>query len=123
MEGLLKAVIAMGVMYACGALCTFGYNRIMVKVSQKVIQDIRNDLFAHVQKLPLKYFDAHTHGELMSRFTNDVDTVQEAMNNSFAMIIQSFIMLFGHSYHDDGFKCKIISHSYCVSCYHCFSFI
>ena len=94
MEGLLKAVIAMGVMYACGALCTFGYNRIMVKVSQKVIQDIRNDLFAHVQKLPLKYFDAHTHGELMSRFTNDVDTVQEAMNNSFAMIIQSFIMLF-----------------------------
>lgn len=95
MEGLLKAVIAMGVMYACGALCTFGYNRIMVKVSQKVIQDIRNNLFAHVQKLPLKYFDAHTHGELMSRFTNDVDTVQEAMNNSFAMIIQSFIMLFG----------------------------
>lgn len=95
MEGLLKAGIAMGVMYACGALCTFGYNRIMVKVSQKVIQDIRNDLFAHVQKLPLKYFDAHTHGELMSRFTNDVDTVQEAMNNSFAMIIQSFIMLFG----------------------------
>lgn len=95
MEGLLKAVIAMGIMYACGALCTFGYNRIMVKVSQKVIQDIRNDLFAHVQKLPLKYFDAHTHGELMSRFTNDVDTVQEAMNNSFAMIIQSFIMLFG----------------------------
>lgn len=95
MEGLLKAVIAMGVMYACGALCTFGYNRIMVKVSQKVIQDIRNDLFSHVQKLPLKYFDAHTHGELMSRFTNDVDTVQEAMNNSFAMIIQSFIMLFG----------------------------
>ena len=95
MEGLLKAVIAMGVMYACGALCTLGYNRIMVKVSQKVIQDIRNDLFAHVQKLPLKYCDAHTHGELMSRFTNDVDTVQEAMNNSFAMIIQSFIMLFG----------------------------
>lgn len=95
MEGLLKAVIAMGVMYTCGALCTFGYNRIMVKVSQKVIQDIRNDLFSHVQKLPLKYFDAHTHGELMSRFTNDVDTVQEAMNNSFAMIIQSFIMLFG----------------------------
>ncbi len=95
MDGLLRAVIAMGVMYACGALCTFGYNHIMVKVSQKVIQDIRNDLFAHVQKLPLKYFDAHTHGELMSRFTNDVDTVQEAMNNSFAMIIQSFIMLFG----------------------------
>ena len=52
-------------------------------------------MFAHVQKLPLKYFDAHTHGELMSRFTNDVDTVQEAMNSSFAMLIQSFLMLVG----------------------------
>jgi ATP-binding cassette subfamily B multidrug efflux pump len=82
-------------MYFCGATCTLLYNRLMVKTSQKVIQEIRNDLFAHTQKLPLSYFDAHTHGELMSRFTNDVDTIQEAMNNSFAMIIQSFIMLTG----------------------------
>ena len=67
----------------------------MVHTSQQVIQEIRQDLFEHVQTLPLKYFDAHTHGELMSRFTNDVDTVQEAMNSSFAMIIQSFMMLFG----------------------------
>lgn len=82
-------------MYLCGAIATLFYNRLMVKTSQKVIQEIRKDLFNHTQKLPLKYFDAHTHGELMSRFTNDVDTVQEAMNNSFAMIIQSFMMLFG----------------------------
>lgn len=82
-------------MYLCGAMATLFYNRLMVKTSQKVIQEIRKDLFNHTQKLPLKYFDAHTHGELMSRFTNDVDTVQEAMNNSFAMIIQSFMMLFG----------------------------
>ena len=95
MNGLVRAVMAMGVMYLCGALCTLFYNRLMVKTSQKVIKEIRSDLFKHVQKLPLKYFDAHTHGELMSRFTNDVDTVQEAMNNSFAMIIQSFMMLFG----------------------------
>ena len=67
----------------------------MVVTSQKVIKEIRNDLFAHTQKLPLSYFDAHSHGELMSRFTNDVDTVQEAMNSSFAMIIQSFMQLFG----------------------------
>ena len=85
----------MGIMYLCGAMATLFYNRLMVKTSQKVIQEIRKDLFNHTQKLPLKYFDAHTHGELMSRFTNDVDTVQEAMNNSFAMIIQSFMMLFG----------------------------
>ena len=95
LNGLVRAVAAMGVMYLCGALATLGYNRLMVKTSQKVIREIRSDLFAHVQKLPLRYFDAHTHGELMSRFTNDVDAVQEAMNNSFAMIIQSFMMLFG----------------------------
>lgn len=95
MHGLFKAVAGMGIMYLCGAMTTLFYNRLMVKTSQKVIQEIRKDLFNHTQKLPLKYFDAHTHGELMSRFTNDVDTVQEAMNNSFAMIIQSFMMLFG----------------------------
>ena len=95
MHGLFKAVAGMGIMYLCGAMATLFYNRLMVKTSQKVIQEIRKDLFNHTQKLPLKYFDAHTHGELMSRFTNDVDTVQEAMINSFAMIIQSFMMLFG----------------------------
>lgn len=93
--GLIRAVISMGVMYLCGALSTFAYNRLMVVTSQKVIKEIRNDLFAQTQKLPLSYFDAHSHGELMSRFTNDVDTVQEAMNSSFAMIIQSFMQLFG----------------------------
>lgn len=93
--GLLKAVTGMGLLYFVGAFATFGYNQLMVKTAQKVIKEIRQDLFAHVQKLPLKYFDAHTHGELMSRFTNDVDTVQEAMNNSFAMLIQSFLMLTG----------------------------
>ena len=95
LDGLFKAVLAMGVMYFCGAMATLGYNQVMVHTSQQVIQEIRQDLFEHVQTLPLKYFDAHTHGELMSRFTNDVDTVQEAMNSSFAMIIQSFMMLFG----------------------------
>ena len=93
--GLLKAVTGMGLLYFVGAFATFGYNQLMVKTAQKVIKEIRQDLFAHVQKLPLKYFDAHTHGELMSRFTNDVDTVQEAMNNSFAMLIQSFLILTG----------------------------
>ena len=94
-RGLIYALIGMGIMYLCGALSTFGYNRLMVKTSQKVVADIRRDLFAHVQKLPLKYFDAHTHGELMSRFTNDVDTVQEALNNSFTMVIQSSLTLTG----------------------------
>lgn len=74
-KGLILAVAAMGIMYLCGVLATFGYNQLMVITGQKVVSEIRRDLFAHVQKLPLKYFDAHTHGDLMSRFTNDVDTV------------------------------------------------
>ena len=94
-KGLILALLGMGVMYLCGALSTLGYNRLMVKTSQKVVGDIRRDLFAHVQKLSLKYFDANTHGELMSRFTNDVDTVQEALNNSFTMVIQSSLTLAG----------------------------
>ena len=94
-KGLIFALAGMGIMYLCGALSTFGYNRLMVKTSQKVVGDIRRDLFAHVQTLPLKYFDAHTHGELMSRFTNDVDTIQEALNNSFTMVIQSSLTLTG----------------------------
>src|SRR5699024_4339710 len=64
--GLLKGVAIMGVMYFCGAMATLGYNQLMVHTSQQVIQEIRQDLFEHVQTLPLKYFDAHTHGELMS---------------------------------------------------------
>lgn len=94
-KGLVLALGGMGVMYGCGALSTLGYNRLMVHTSQKVIKDIRSDLFAHTQKLPLQYFDDHTHGELMSRFTNDVDTVQEALNSSFTMVIQSFLTLTG----------------------------
>lgn len=94
-KGLVYALAGMGIMYLCGALSTLGYNRLMVKTSQRVTADIRRDLFAHVQTLPLKYFDAHTHGELMSRFTNDVDTVQEALNNSFTMVIQSSLTLTG----------------------------
>lgn len=94
-KGLVFALAGMGIMYLSGALSTFGYNRLMVKTSQKVVGDIRRDLFAHVQILPLRYFDANTHGELMSRFTNDVDTIQEALNNSFTMVIQSSLTLTG----------------------------
>lgn len=94
-RGLLKALILMGIMYGCGVAATYGYTQLMVHTSQKVIREIRRDLFRHMQKLPVSYFDTHTHGELMSRFTNDVDTVQEALNNSFSLMIQSFLMLAG----------------------------
>lgn len=93
--GLLRMIVFMSMMYAAGALATYGYSRLMVHTAQEVIAQIRNDLFAHVQSLSLSYFDTHTHGELMSRFTNDVDTMTDALNNSFTMLIQSFIVVSG----------------------------
>lgn len=93
--GFVTVLIGMGGMYLCGVLATFAYNQLMVRTAQKIVSEIRNDLFVHTQKLPLPYFDAHTHGELMSRFTNDVDTITEALNSSFTMLIQSFVMITG----------------------------
>ncbi len=93
--GLIRMLIYMGIMYLTGVLSCLLYNQMMVRLSQRIVSEIRSDLFAHTQKLPLSYFDTHTHGELMSRFTNDVDTISEALNNSFAMLLQSFITVAG----------------------------
>lgn len=95
MRGLFYAVLFMGVVYLAGVLSSFGYTQLMVRAAQKITAEIREDLFRHIQKLPLKYFDTRTHGDIMSRFTNDVDTVSDALNNSFAMVIQSFIQIVG----------------------------
>lgn len=93
--GLIHMIVLMGIMYAVGALSCLLYNKLMVHISQTVVSEIRNDLFEHTQDLPLNYFDTHTHGELMSHFTNDVDTISEALNNSFTLLIQSFIVSVG----------------------------
>lgn len=93
--GLIRMLLFMGIIYLFGALSCLFYNRMMVHVSQRVVGEIRMDLFRHTQKLPLKHFDTNTHGELMSHFTNDVDTISEALNNSFTLLIQSFITSVG----------------------------
>ena len=93
--GLVRTIVLMAFMYGAGAFATLGYNQLMVITCQKIVGRIRKDLFEHTQKLPLSYFDAHTHGELMSRFTNDVDTLTEALNNSFTLLVQSFIVVSG----------------------------
>ena len=92
---LIRGVLITAVIYIIGVLTAYGYTQIMVKAAQKVLYDIRRDLFAHLQTLPLKYFDRHRHGDIMSYFTNDVDTISDALNNSFAMLIQSFIQMVG----------------------------
>ena len=81
--------------YIVGVLSAFGYSQIMVRAAQRVVSDIRRDLFAHIQTLPLSYFDSTRSGDIMSFFTNDVDTVSEALNNSFANVIQAAIQTVG----------------------------
>ncbi|WP_024293682.1 ABC transporter ATP-binding protein [Lacrimispora indolis] len=93
--GLVRMIFIMGLIYLAGAISCLLYNRMMVHVSQQVVSEIRIDLFRHTQKLPLEFFDTHTHGDLMSHFTNDVDTISEALNNSFTLLIQSFITSVG----------------------------
>ncbi|MDF1494860.1 ABC transporter ATP-binding protein [Caproiciproducens sp. CPB-2] len=94
-RGLMKILIFMAAVYFAGVAASYGYSQLMVKIAQKIVQEIRDDLFRKVQTLPLSFFDAKTHGELMSRFTNDIDTIAEALNNSLAVLIQSFIVIVG----------------------------
>ena len=92
----LAGVVALTAgIYIVGALSTLGYTQLMVRAAQKILQDIRRDLFAHLQTLPLHYFDTNRKGDLMSLFTNDVDTISDALNNSFAVVIQTFIQVAG----------------------------
>ena len=93
--GLARMLCVMAAVYIVGAACSFGYARIMVHVSQNTVARIRADLFEKMQKLPLKYFDTHTHGELMSRYTNDIETVSEALNNSFGSLISCSLNFIG----------------------------
>ena len=92
---LAGAVGLTACIYIIGALSTLGYTQLMVRAAQKVLQEIRQDLFAHLQTQPLQYFDTHRNGDLMSLFTNDVDTISDALNNSFAVVIQTFIQVVG----------------------------
>jgi len=93
--GLIRMMIAMGILYLCGVCATFAYNRLMVHTSQQVVTEIRRDLFAHIQKLPLSYFDAHTHGELMSRFTNDVDTIGMMLSSTLVQLLSGALSIVG----------------------------
>ena len=94
-SALVRGVAATALIYGAGVLSAFGYTQTMVNMAQKVLFDIRRDLFAHIQTLPLRFFDTRRHGDVLSYFTNDVDTVSDALNNSFAMVIQSFIQIVG----------------------------
>lgn len=87
--GLLKALFTMASIYLAGVLATFLYNRMMIIVSQGVQRKIRDDMFAHMQRLPISFFDTHTHGEIMSRYTNDIDTLREFFAHSLPQMLSS----------------------------------
>ena len=93
--GLLKILVLMGGLFALSALCSFAYARIMVHVAQRTVAAIRQDLFDRLQQLPVSYYDQHQSGDLMSRFTNDIDTVSEMLNSSFASIISNVLTFLG----------------------------
>lgn len=94
-RGFIAVLGQMMLVYVIGALCTFGYSRIMLNISTKTLFKIRTDLFTHMETLPIKYFDTHTHGELMSRYTNDIDTIREMLSNAVSSFISSAVTIIG----------------------------
>lgn len=84
-----------GIIYLVGVISAWGYTQLMAKGAQQIVQEIRHDLFSKMEDLPLRIFDTTKYGDLMARFTSDVDTVSDALNNAFASVIQSFIQAVG----------------------------
>ncbi|WP_273447097.1 ABC transporter ATP-binding protein [Thermophilibacter provencensis] len=90
-----SGVALTAVIYLLGVASAAGYTQTMVRAAQRVVFDIRRDLFDHIERLPLSFFDRSRHGDVMSYFTNDVDTVSEALNNSFASLVQAGVQIVG----------------------------
>ncbi len=86
---LAKAIGRVAVFYAIGVVSVYLYNRIMVKVTQGVLRNLRNEMFEHMETLPIKYFDTHAHGDIMSIYTNDIDTLRQMISQSIPQVINS----------------------------------
>ena len=93
--GLFKMLLLMGGLFALSSLCSYAYARIMVHVAQHTVAALRQDLFDRLQELPVSYYDRHQSGDLMSRFTNDIDTISEMLNSSFASIVSNVLTFVG----------------------------
>ena len=92
-SGLLKAILGVCVIYLLYALFAYAWNRLMVTVSNGILNKIRQEMFNHLQTLPLRYFDTNTHGELMSRFTNDTDTLRQLLSQTIPQFISSIVTI------------------------------
>ncbi|UTY29657.1 ABC transporter ATP-binding protein [Treponema putidum] len=87
--GLLRVLIFMGAVYGTGVLCSWIYNRLMINVAQRTLKRIRDEMFSKMQRFPLRYFDTHTHGDIMSRYTNDTDTLRQMITQSMPQLVSS----------------------------------
>jgi len=94
-SGLLKMTGWLVLIYVAGFLAGFIMNKLMIVVAQKIVQSMRVDLFTRLQTLPLRYFDTHSHGDIMSTFTNDMDNVSDSLNNSITQLLTSSVTLLG----------------------------
>ncbi len=92
-SGLAGALLSVAGIYAIGILCAYGYNRIMVNVSQGTMRNVRVELFRHMESLPIRYFDTHAHGDIMSVYTNDVDTLRQLISQSIPQVINSSVTI------------------------------
>lgn len=90
---LFMAIVAMGVIYIIGVVSTYVYNRLMINISQGVLNKIRTEMFEHMQTLPIGYFDRHPHGETMSTYTNDVDTLRQCISQSIPQVFSCAISM------------------------------
>ena len=92
-SGLLTQLVYMACIYGVGMVCGFLYNRLMVVVAQGVLKNVRDDMFAHMQTLPIRYFDTHSHGEIMSHYTNDTDTLRQMIAQALPQVFSSMISI------------------------------
>lgn len=92
-DGLLRAILIMAGIYMVGVVSTYLYNYLMVFIAQGILKEIRDKMFAHMQKLPIRYFDTHTHGDIMSYYTNDTDTLRQMISQSIPQVFSSVITI------------------------------
>ena len=90
---LAHAIERVAVFYGIGIVATYAYNRIMINVTQGMMMNMRNELFEHMEKLPIKYFDTHAHGDIMSVYTNDIDTLRQMISQSMPQLLNSGITI------------------------------
>ena len=94
-SGLAAAILRVAVIYCVGIAAVFVQNRLMARITQGTLKDLRDEMFTHMQTLPIKYFDTHAHGDIMSVYTNDIDTLRQMISQSLPQLVNTVVTLVG----------------------------